>query len=432
VKTSRQVAFQALNKINLQGGYSNIVIDNMVNTSQLDIRDSAFATMLVYGVVERQITLDAIISKYSSIKLEKIDSNILQILRLGIYQILFMDSVPDRAAVNESVELAKSNRLSKASGYVNAVLRSCLRNRETLLDFSNVLPLSKRFSLMYSCPQWLVDMWICDYGEAKTEEFLKSTVGKAPTFIRVNTLKTNAKELIDTLKDEGIECKETSVENALEVTNPALAIKSKAFSDGLFHVQDIASQICVRYADIKPNTTVLDVCSAPGGKAFTAAQYMNDEGKLFAFDLHQKRVNLIKQGTERFGIKCINANVGDATVFNADIVPSDTVLCDVVCSGLGVIRRKPETKYKNPEDITRLPQTQLKILTTASKYVKVGGSIVYSTCTVNKNENENVVELFLKENPNFDYYHSEEKCITLFGSDNNSDGFFMCKLKRLG
>ena len=237
--------------------------------------------------------------------------------------------------------------------------------------------------------------------------------------------------MINTLSEQGVDCLQTQVEDALIILNPAVLMKSDAFYDGLFHVQDLASQICVKYAGIAPDTIVLDMCSAPGGKAFTASQYMCGKGTLLAFDLHEKRVKLIKEGAERLGIDIIDANVGDATVFNENLPLADTVLCDVVCSGLGVIRRKPETKYKNPDDLKRLPTIQLKILTTASQYVKVGGNIVYSTCTVNKDENERVVEEFLKNNPNFDYAYPDEKCITLFGNDNNSDGFFMCKLKRL-
>lgn len=431
MKTARQVALESLNKINLKGGYSNIVVDNMINVASLDSRDSAFATMLVYGVVERLITLDYIISKYSNIAISNIEPIILQILRLGIYQSLFMDSVPDHAAVSESVELAKRYKKSKATGFINAVLRSSLRNKNKLLDFSDVKDTAHRMSLLYSSPLWLTKMWTTDYGEKKTEEFLKSSVGRAPTFARVNTLKTSPEELIQILQGEGIEAYNHEFENCIVLETPSLAIKSDAFKKGLFHIQDLASQICIKYADIKPDFTVIDVCSAPGGKAFTAAQYMNNKGILLSFDLHEKRVKLIQEGASRLGLSCIQTNVGDAMVFNDTLPLADVVLCDVVCSGLGVIRRKPETKYKNPEDLKRLPEIQKKIINNVSKYVKIGGTIIYSTCTVNRKENEQVVESFLKENDNFTYADKEQKCITLFGNDNNSDGFFMCKCKRL-
>ncbi len=431
MKTSRQVALDALKKINTQGGYSNIVVDNMINTANLDLKDSAFATMLVYGVVERQITLDYIISNHSNIKITKIDSDILQILRLGIYQILFANSVPDRAAVNECVELTKYIKKNKVSGFVNAILRNCIRNKEKLIDFSSFNDIAERLSIEYSCPDWLTKMWIRDYGEEKTELFLKSSLGQAPTFARVNTLKIDTDHLISLFKEFNIESEKHELDNCLVIKNSSAAIKSQAFKKGFFHVQDLASQICVKYADIKPNTTVIDVCSAPGGKAFTAAEYMADQGILMAFDLHEKRVKLIEEGAERLGISCIKASSGDAAVFNTSLPLADTVLCDVVCSGFGVIRRKPETKYKNPDDIKRLPEIQIKILNNAAKYVKVGGNIIYSTCTVNKDENERVIEAFLEQNKNFDYYDQNEKCITLFGDVNNSDGFFMCKCKRL-
>lgn len=439
MESARQIAFKALRKIQNNKGFSNIVINNSLNTKALSSKDRAFVTALVYGVVERLLTLDFIIQANSAKKLKSMESDVLTILRMGVYQLFYMSSVPESAAVNESVELAKKNGLSRASGFINAVLRSCVRNFDLEKSLSEIKDENEHLSIRYSCPLWLVDMWTQQYGVEKTRLFLERSIGKPPVYIRTNTLLTDDDRLVEQLKAENITAEKDELTNCLKLDSFTDCEACKAFKNGLFHVQDKASQLCVRYADIKPNDTVIDVCSAPGGKSFTAAQYMNNQGRLLSFDLHQNRVNLIKDGAERLEIRCITADCQDATVYNESLPKADVVLCDVVCSGFGIIRRKPEIKYKTPEEISRLPEIQYRILSNSANYVKDGGTIVYSTCTVNRRENEDVVLRFLKEHKDFETVIPSEKffsddnngCITLFCDDNNSDGFFICKLKKV-
>ena len=433
MESARQTAFKALKKIQSNKGFSNIVINNSLNTKALSSKDRAFVTALVYGVVERLLTLDFIIEANSSKKLKSIEPDVLTILRMGVYQLFYMSSVPESAAVNESVELAKKNGIIRASGFINAVLRSCIRNFDLEKSLFQITEENKRLSIRYSCPIWLVDMWIGQYGIERTRVFLERSVGKPPIYIRTNTLLTDDDSLIEQLKSEGVAAEKDELLNCLKLNGFIECEACEAFKNGLFHVQDKASQLCIKYADIKPGDTVIDTCSAPGGKSFTAAQYMNDHGRLFAFDLHQNRVKLIKEGAQRLNISCITADCQDATIYNESLPKADVVLCDVVCSGFGIIRRKPEIKYKTLEEISRLPEIQYKILSNSSRYVKDGGTLVYSTCTVNMMENEEVIQRFLDEHLDFNVVISDETngCITLFGDDNNSDGFFICKLKKV-
>lgn len=442
MKTARQTAFEALKKIVSDSGFSNLVINNALRNTDLNQRDKAFVSALVYGVVERAFTLDYIIEKNSTKPIFKLDIPILTILRMGVYQIYFMRTVTDSAAVDESVKLAKYAGLYRASGFVNAVLRSCIRNFDFDKAMSSIKDRNEYLSIKYSCPLWLVDMWTNDMGEEKTEAFLQRSVGKPPVFARVNTLKTDTEELVAVLNSENIKAEPDSLFGCIVLDSFADYENCNAFKNGMFHIQDKSSQLCVKYAGIKPGDTVIDVCSAPGGKAFTAAQYLNGRGRLLAFDLHENRVRLIQSGADRLGINLISCGCRDASKFDSTIPKADVVLCDVVCSGFGIIRRKPEIKYKKQEDILRLPDIQYNILLNSSRYVKKGGTLIYSTCTVNNKENREVVRRFLDTSDNFETVlptaeeqqflgESADGCITLFGDDNNCDGFFMCKMKKV-
>lgn len=442
METARQIAFKALMKIQNNKGFSNLVVNSSLNAQSLSSKDRAFVTALIYGVVERSLTLDFIIEANSTKKIKNMDSAVLTILRMGVYQLYYMRSVTESAAVNESVELSKKVGYGRASGFINAVLRSCVRNYDLERSLQEIRETDKQLSIRYSCPLWLVQMWLKQNGEEKTRVFLERSVGKPPIYIRVNSLLIGEDDLIEELKKEEITAEKTDLNNCLLITSLTDCENSEAFKKGYFYVQDKSSQLCIKYADVKENDIVLDVCSAPGGKAFTAAQYMCNKGKLLAFDLHKNRVNLINEGAKRLHIDCLSADCQDATVYNSDMPKADVVICDVVCSGFGIIRRKPEIKFKTRDEIVRLPEIQYNILSNASRYVKDNGTIIYSTCTVNKLENEDVVNRFLKEHGDFKVVMPEENevkhfqcsdngCITLFGDDNNSDGFFICKMRKV-
>ena len=431
--TARQAAFLILLKIEKDKAYSNIALDSAVRAYSLDSTDCAFISRLVYGVTERKITLDYIFSKFLKQPIKKLKPEVLVILRLGTYQLLYMDKIPVSAAVNESVLLAKNNKCEFASGMVNAVLRKVSENGTTLLDS---LSGDERLSVLYSAPIELVKFLKYHYNEENAENILKSALIPKEITIRVNTLKINEDELIEVLKKENITAKRTFLKNALILNSKGAVYDSDAYKNGLFYVEDISSQICVSELGLRENDRFIDICSAPGGKSFTASQYMNDKGEIYSCDIHEHRVELIRSGAERLGIKSIRPTVNDATVFNGEFGNADCVLCDVPCSGLGIIGKKPEIKYKSLDDTKELIPIQKQILSVASRYVKSGGTLVYSTCSINPNENRKVCDWFLKENENFKSVKvspETERCIdegdylTLTPHINNCDGFFIAK-----
>ena len=410
---ARQIVFKLLLKVQKNGAYSNLILDNALKASALSEQDKAFSTALFYGTLERQISLDTIITSLTRNK--DLDDYVLVALRMGLYQIDYMNSVPDSAAVNESVELVRD---VGAKGFVNAVLREYLRNGADILDKSPKWA-------KYSCPEWLYDKWAWEYGDDTAEQIAKNTIGAAPVVCRMNNTKISEEDFLTTLANEGVIARAVdNVENAF-ILEKASVSELDAYKNGLFHIEDISAQrVCIAL-EPKENETVFDLCAAPGGKTFTMAEMMNNKGRILAFDLHENRVRLIKSGAERLGLDIIEASVGNATVFNAEIGLADKVLCDVPCSGLGIIRRKPEIKYKKEEEFTRLPEIQFNILSNGAKYVKVGGTLVYSTCTLSKAENENVIDRFLDENRNF-----VTRYIKNIFPNEMRDGFFIAKLER--
>lgn len=419
-----------------ENAYSNLLLDNALNNESFDNREKKFISILFYGIIERQITLDYIISKYSSKPLDKIDKDVLSILRIGIYQLLYMSSIPDNAAVNETVNLAKQAHKASASGFVNAVLRNFIRDNKKI-----ILPKDKTqaYSIEYSCPLWLVDKWIKEYGEKNAVQIMASTISKPEITIRVNNLKISSDDLITILENEGIDSKKSElIENCLILENCGSIERLDSFKKGFFHVQDISSQLCCMALGTCKNDVVLDLCAAPGGKSFTICEIMNNKGKVYSFDLHEKRVNLIKDGANRLGIKNIICDTGNAKTFNPEIPLADKILCDVPCAGLGVISKKPEIKYKSQQELSSLPEIQYDILRNAVKYLKPGGELVYSTCSLSKEENDEIIDGFLKENTDYEgvSFLTElgqpfgDYKATLFPHSFNSDGFFISKIRR--
>ena len=432
MQTPREICMKLLVNTEKNASYSNIALDKtLTKYPMLRDVDKRFISALYYGVIERKITLDEIIKKYSSRPIDKLADAVRQILRMGVYQLLYMDSVPDNAAVNESVILAKDNKNPAVSGFVNALLRNFIRDGKKLpLKNSKIYNLS----VEYSCPEWLIEMWLKDYGEDVCLSMLRSSIGRAPVTVRLNTCKFSFDEIVLQLKEEGVNYTVSGiVPDCLELFGCGSIEKLEAYEKGMLHVQDVSCQICVHELDAKAGDTILDMCSAPGGKAFTCAEIMNDTGEVLAFDLHEKRVNLINSGAKRLGLDCIEASANNAKIFNEGLPLADAVLCDVPCSGLGVIRRKPEIKYSDRVQLSGLPNVQYDILCTSSKYVKKGGILLYSTCTVLREENDSIVERFLKEHPEFEpvklnMFTDYKQTITpdMFGSD----GFFIAKLRR--
>ncbi len=414
----RLLAFKILSKIEHDKAYSNITLDSIL--SKYEATSAPFVCALVYGVLERKITLDYILTQFLKQPIKKMNPQVLTILRMGVYQIKYMDRIPVSAAVNESVKLSKKNKCGFASGLINSILRKVSLDDIELPNTNNKI---YDLSIAYSCPENLVSRFISDYGYDKTIDILNMSIGNVFTYIKVNTLKISTLDLITELEKEGITAiKSDSFDYSLKITNGSSVFKSSCYKKGFFHAQDIASQYAIDCLSPQPNDTIFDMCAAPGGKSFTMAELMENQGHIISFDMYEHKIKLISDGAERLGINIIDSQIGDASVFNPDLPKADKILCDVPCAGFGVMRRKPEIKYKNFDFVDKLCELQYNILNNASLYLKNNGVLMYSTCSLSKKENEDVCNRFL-------YEHKDFKCdcmTTLFPTDKH-DGFFFAK-----
>lgn len=403
--------------IEYSGAYSNLALKKAL-TADISPQDKAFITTLVYGVTDKKITLDYIIGKRSKLKLKKISKYILIILRMGIYQLKFMDKIPESAAVNESVKLAKRYGHGASAGFVNGVLRNAAKTEiEYPTDKTEYL------AVKYSFPLELCTKWINDFGYEFTENLLKAFSEPPRLTLRPNTLKTTADELLSKLNEKGIKA---GISDDYIAADGFDIAHDELYKGGFYTVQDAAAMTASKVLSPKEGETVIDMCAAPGGKTTHMAELMRNKGRIFAFDVHEHKIDLIRKNAERLGITIIDAKIGDGQKYNEKYRnTADKILCDVPCSGLGIIRRKPEIKY-NREDTARLPKIQRAILDNAAKYLKAGGELVYSTCTIEKEENEQVTEGFLKYNPDFEKLFEK----TFYPHTDNTDGFYICKIKR--
>ncbi len=431
---AREAAYLSLMRCESGGKYSNLEVSSAIKKYSLEGSERALFTSLVYGVIEKKISIDWYLSRLSSRPLCKLESSVAVILRIGMYQILYLDRIPDSAACNECVELAKRYTHKGTSGFVNAVLRAAVRQK-------HALPMPKEgteeyLSVKYSCPMWLCRMWRRQYGEEKCLEILAG-VNRVPDMtLRVNTLKISRGELIFGLRERGIPAFETELSPfGVKITSPLSISELPELDTGLAFVQDEASQLCVLTLDAKSGETVIDACSCPGGKSFSIAVCMENKGKVMSFDLHESKLSLVASGAKRLGIDIISVEAADSSKLKPELIETaDRVLCDVPCSGLGVIAKKPDLRHKEETELERLPEIQYKILKNCSRYVKRGGVLVYSTCTVNKAENEEITARFIEENPEF--APDGDKTVlgaaqrVIFPSENGSDGFFIAKFRR--
>ncbi|MBQ7075458.1 MAG: 16S rRNA (cytosine(967)-C(5))-methyltransferase RsmB, partial [Clostridia bacterium] len=374
---------------------------------------------IVYGVTDKRRRLDYIIENYSTQKLNKISVWIKNILRMGIYQILFMDKIPPSAAVNESVKLAKRYGHGASAGFVNAMLRNIVRNGDVTYPKDNI-------SIFYSVPDWMTDLFVSQYGLENTIKIFDAFSKVSPTTIRVNRIKTTTDVLKARLENAGIKVKNTDYDDILEISDFGDIGKLKEYKEGLFTPQDVSAYLTGTTLNPEKNDFIIDVCAAPGGKTTHLAEIINNDGTIIAFDLYPHKVDIIESNCKRLGITCVNANVWDSMKLNEEYIgKADKVLADVPCSGLGVIGKKFDIKWhRTPEDLKEIIKMQDIILENASKYLKHGGELVYSTCTINKQENEEVVNRFI-EKSNFKI--TEEKTIMPY---DGSDGFYICKMTK--
>lgn len=428
MSSAREICLKLLDSAEKSEAYSSIALSAVLKENpDLKPVDRRFISALYYGVIERKLTLDHIISTLSK---RSPDKTVRQILRMGLYQILYMDSVPDNAAVNESVKLSSRLKNRSASGYINALLRNFIRGGKKIPLTGDYI---RDLSVTYSAPEWICSLWIRDYGENAARSLLERSLGKAPMTARFNLAKFSEDEIISELSNDGVGAVSRHIPGCYDLTNCGSLEELSAFKKGMFHIQDLSCQICAQEVDPKPDEVVLDLCSAPGGKAFTMAELAYDKAKILAYDLHENRVRLIKSGAERLGLSSISAYTGNAKVFDENIPPADRILCDVPCSGLGVIRRKPDIKYRADPYPKALCGTQTSILKNAVRYLKPGGIMVYSTCTLRKAENDDVVSEFLNSEPEMIpeklKYFNDFK-ITLLPGKYPGDGFFIAKFRK--
>ncbi|MBR6918151.1 MAG: 16S rRNA (cytosine(967)-C(5))-methyltransferase RsmB [Clostridia bacterium] len=424
----RGAAYESLVSFAKHGKYTNLEVAAKLSKYDFSDADKRLYTTLVYGVAERIPTIDHIVSRLSSRPLDSIDIETLTCLRLGIYQLLYTDRIPDHAAVSETVSLANP----RSKGFVNALLRTFLRSGKDVALPDPGTDMYGYLSVRYSCPKELCAFLCGKLGEDRCEKVLSSFLEGRRATVRVNTLKCAAEELTGNVFPRG------TVNPLFDDMIDVDSLSGADMTDGRWFVQDAASRLAVSALSPLPGETVVDTCAAPGGKSFSASIDMKNEGKVFSFDLHENKTDLIRRGAARLGIDIIDAACRDATKPDPSLTgKADRVICDAPCSGLGVISKKPDIKYKSVEDISRLPDVQIKVLEGASEYVRRGGVIVYSTCTVNPDENEGVVSRFLDKNKDFTLVPftaggitSESGMLTLLPYEYGTDGFFISKMTR--
>jgi len=435
---TRELVLDILLDVTKQGGYSHIAAANVLEKYQyLDKKDRAFITRMAEGTLETMIRLDDIIGQFSKVPVGRMKPAILCILRIGVYQILYMDTVPDAAACNEAVRLAKKKGFRNLSGFVNGVLRNISRGKDRIAWPDKEKEPETYLSVRYSIPKWMIRMWKEEWGfllekkeeTERMEQLLQAFSSPAPVTIRTDTDRCTPEELAEKLKAEGVSavrCEELPY--ALRITGydhiPALP----GFQEGLFYVQDISSMLAAEAAAPKEHDFVLDVCAAPGGKAIHIAQMLHGTGHVLARDLTQYKVNMLQENIRRCRAANVEAQVWDARILDESYrEKADLVIADLPCSGLGVMRRKKDIRYKmTPEKIRELAALQREILATVHYYVKPGGRMIYSTCTVSRRENEENTQWFLKNRPDFILLSSRQ----IFPAIAGGDGFYIAEFKK--
>ncbi len=414
--TARQLALKVLYEVEKNGAFVGMELKKQLSASDLSSADKGFATELVYGVIKNRTRLDFIISKYSKQRLKKISDWIINILRMGVYQIIFLDKIPLSASVNESVKLAKRYGHQASSGFVNGVLRNVGRCGD--VQYPNG---REYYEIYYSHPKWLVDMLFDQYGdEAK---IIIENNNKTPSAtVRINALKKF--DAVKSLKEKGIAVEKTQCENVIKISGFGDISKLSEYTEGYITPQGLSSYMASSWVQPKEGELVMDLCSAPGGKTGAMAEMCGDSADIYAFDLFEHKVQLVKNNCKRLGIKNVSVKAWDCTVPMEEFVnKADKILADVPCSGIGIIRKKPDIKWnKQEQDFADIISIQKKILDNAQRYLKKGGTLVYSTCTLNKDENENAVKYFTEK-----YSFKVLKMETVL-PDEECDGFFICKM----
>ena len=429
MKNPREKALQIINDVLYKGAFLEESLE-ILKKSNIDERDYNFIKEITTGVIRNRTYLDYVIKINSRVKIKRIHKIILSILEMAIYQMYFLDKVPDYSIVDESVNLAKIYGNRGSISFTNGILRSISKKDAPQVKIEDSID---NLSTFYSHPKFYTEYFYNNYGEEFTKKLLKDNNEMPPFTIRVNTLKTSKSDLMSNLKELGFEIEETVYDNALNILNPKGIIDTKYFDDGHFYVQDLGSILVASFLNPRQNSKVLDLCAAPGGKTTHLAELMNNTGEIMACDKSQGKIKLIQENAKRLGAKNIETRVNDARVLNKDFIDKfDYVLVDAPCSGTGLYRKKPDIKWnKDLEDIKSLAEIQLEILDKAKDYVKDGGELLYSTCSLSKIENEDVVNKFLENNKNYKIKKLRDReVLKLFPSIDGSDGFSITLMEK--
>ncbi|MCQ2431461.1 MAG: 16S rRNA (cytosine(967)-C(5))-methyltransferase RsmB [Clostridia bacterium] len=441
--TAREAAFVSLQKYENNKKFANIEADTAIRRNHLEGADRALYTSIFYGTVERKITLDYYIDFLSKRKAD-IDANVRIILRMSLYQLAYLDRVPDYAILNDAGELCKRFAAKNAVSFINGLLRNFIRKKDEIRFPDEKLEPISFLSVRYSYPAWLMELWVSSYGYQKTKRILDAFDINPPITLRVNTLKTDIPSLLEAFSADAIGVRETLYANGgLRLTGHTPLDKIPGFDAGLCYVQDEASQIAVSVLDPKPGEILIDACSCPGGKSFTSAMRMENKGRIRSYDLHKNKLKLVSEGAEKLGISMIETAEQNGAEFVPELESSaDRVLCDVPCSGLGVLSKKPDIRHKEKDEVDRLPAIQYAILENCARYVKENGILVYSTCTLNPAENEENVKKFLAVHKEFraepiviektKTICKEDGMLTVFPDEfDGCDGFFVAKMRKI-
>lgn len=439
VASARETALRVLVSCRTHGAWADAALKAQLSRDGLSGPEAALCSRIVYGVMQNRILLDFYIGAYCSQKPDHLQPPLLEILRIGAYQILFLEKVPDSAAVNTSVELTKLAKRGQASGLVNAVLRKISQNKNALPTIPD-RDTAQFLSIRYSHPKWLVKRLLALLSREEAEAFLAADNGVAPLTVQVNPLRTTVEALTAELAEAGVAARPHPwVPGCLGLSGSGDLTRLPAFQAGKFLVQDPAARLVSLIAEVRPGQKLLDVCAAPGGKSFSAAFAMEDQGTILACDLHENKLKRIQEGAARLGLGCIETAATDGRRQTPDWVETfDIVLVDAPCSGLGIIRKKPDTRYKKADDLFTLPVVQAAILDNAAAYVRPGGILVYSTCTILPEENEQITDAFLAEHPDFSRESftlpqpvgETDGQLTLWPQRHGTDGFYICRMRR--
>ncbi len=433
---ARETALEVLMDCRKEDGWSNSLLKEYIGRDRLDRRDAALATRLCYGVLQNRGKLDFYLQQLLTGKLKDLHPLVRDILHMGLYQLYEMDKIPDSAAVNSSVELAKKycKKQRFAPGLVNGVLRNAVRNAGSRKE-------PTKLEDVYSHPKPLLTLLEDYVGKEKLEAILRANNSAPQTVVQVNTLRADAAALVRRLQEEGVEAQPHSwMANALVLSGTGSLEQLPSFREGLYYVQDAASKLRVLCAQLTPGQRVLDCCAATGGKSFAAAMAMAGRGSILSCDVHPHKIGLLDAGAKRLGLDSITPRLQDATQRVAEWVEQmDTVICDAPCSGLGIIRKKPDIRYKDLAELKQLPKLQKQILQNQAAYVRPGGLLLYSTCTLVRAENEGLVEQFLEENKDFAleplplpdvFPKNTSGMLALVPGEYDTDGFFIARLRR--